>query len=343
MSVGTNLASITAVGACGPNGFNSVQLSMCARSGCYEPRTTSIGGALTEPVGMCLAGGLADQVGYDRMLALSVPAALEAGHPLTKATPLLMALPSPGRADDDQRFETSFVRDLAARTGLPIDVERSAVFRHGHRGALAAIERAVAMLDECDRVLVGGASSYCHPGVVHELDRRGTLHIPGQGGGVTPGEASAFLVLERDGDDALAHVVAIAHGQDDAAGCNAAVGHAWTQTVHDALGRGRDGMGSTQHEVGWVLNDVTAEHARIHEWTRVAMRTQLANCPSNRLADMMGDVEAASGTVLAALACTWWRLGCAPNSAARALIALSEGHAGSGRSALVIARAEERS
>ncbi|MBW2528125.1 MAG: hypothetical protein JRI23_28355 [Deltaproteobacteria bacterium] len=72
--------------------------------------------------------------------------------------------------------------------------------------------------------------------------------------------------------------------------------------------------------IEWVLTDVTHERARAVEWARVAAHSLPDEAVQSRFTDTLGEVGAASAAVLAALACGYWALGCAPGRAA--LIAL---------------------
>ena len=72
--------------------------------------------------------------------------------------------------------------------------------------------------------------------------------------------------------------------------------------------------------VEWVLSDVNNASSRVHEWQEVARRALPRDRVELRMVDHLGDLGAATGAMLAAMACTWWRIGCAPAPAA--LIAL---------------------
>jgi 3-oxoacyl-[acyl-carrier-protein] synthase-1 len=90
----------------------------------------------------------------------------------------------------------------------------------------------------------------------------------------------------------------------------------------------RRALGAARREVGWVMSDVNGEQHRVGEWSKVEVRCELTpeRVRHDRLPDEAGDVGAASGALMLAIACTSWEVGCAPAGAA--LFALcSEGPA----------------
>src|SRR4051794_34899728 len=120
---------------------------MCARARKLLPCPTSFVDKRGVSVGLCLAGGLAEDLGgVPRLLALARPALREAVQGARLANlPLVLALPEAGRPDDDPRYESGFIATLAAEAQAPIDVARSKVVRAGHAGGALALEAALAL------------------------------------------------------------------------------------------------------------------------------------------------------------------------------------------------------
>ena len=124
------LCQILGVGARGPLGLNALQIAMCGRAGKIEPRRTRFTDKHGNSIGAVRARFLPDDLhGYDRLLALAVPALIEAAKALVNSAyappyPLFLALSEPGRPDDDSRFGPEILADLARRSGIPIDLER---------------------------------------------------------------------------------------------------------------------------------------------------------------------------------------------------------------------------
>jgi 3-oxoacyl-[acyl-carrier-protein] synthase-1 len=319
--------SIFGVGARGPLGMNALQVAMCARAGKLTPSTTGFVDKRGQHVGMCLDGTLDETLhGCDRLVKLGAPALAEAvahagarlgesGAKLDKPA-LFLALPEPGRPDDDLRLNGDVLAALAGEARVAVDLERSRVVRAGQAGGALALEAALA--SGAPWAIVGGLDGYYHPGVLRWLDEECRLHALGAENGFIPSEGAAFLVLGARGprDAALGSVV---HAQGTLETTvtrdEPNIAAAMTALVHDLVPRSR---------IDWVLCDVNGERHRVREWSMVAMRTDLAHLPEQRMPDLVGDLGAATGATAAAMACSLWQTRCAPGSAA--IVALhSEG------------------
>src|SRR5690349_21811968 len=126
--VSSDAAAVLSVGARSALGASARQLAACARAGMLSPRSTHFVDARGRSVGMCVAPGLPDDVvGYERMLRLASAALREAAPANAPPLAVVLALPEEGRADDDPRFATSFVADLARRAGVALDLDRSVI------------------------------------------------------------------------------------------------------------------------------------------------------------------------------------------------------------------------
>lgn len=346
--------SVIAVGARSPLGLNSLQGAMCARARKLEPRETDLVDGHGHGAGVCLAVGVPPEPrGFDRLVAIAAPAlheahhAIEVEHPL----PLVLALPEQERPDNDPRLSTELLPALAARSGVPIDLARSQLVRVGNAGGAVAIEAAAAMLvaGAAPAVIVGGVDSYYHPAVIAQLDEGARLHAIGVENGFIPGEGAAFAVLALEGalrreaprsarDPAASARGAPAHGRPRAVirgrsvvcpggpvatvvsvrtGLEETVGTdqpnlaaAMTQIVRHVI------VASGRGSAAWVLSDLNGERHRLKEWEKVAARVPLARpAVHQRLPDEMGDLGAATGIMILAVASVWWRAGCAAQPA----------------------------
>src|SRR6185503_15106128 len=135
------LCQIISVGARGPLGLSALQVALCVRAGKLEPRRTSFLDKRGATVGAARAVCLPDTLhGYERLLALGAPALREAALGLPGPLPLFLALPEPGRPDDDPRLGPAMIEELARRSEIPIDAARSQVVRAGHAGAGLLLE-----------------------------------------------------------------------------------------------------------------------------------------------------------------------------------------------------------
>jgi 3-oxoacyl-[acyl-carrier-protein] synthase-1 len=338
------ICEILGVGARGPLGLNALQIAMCGRAGKIEPRRTRFVDKHGNSIGAVRARYLPDDLhGYDRLVALAVPALIEAAKVLIGGSfaapyPLFLALPEPGRPDDDPRFGPEILADLARRSGVPIDVERSLVIRSGHAGGGLALELAALRIAEGGRpqaYLVGGVDSYYQREVLAWLDEEHRLHSGTAGNGIIPSEGAAFAVLaastgEAGARRAIAKIASAVSAREDTVGTPAPnLAAAMTRAVRDAatLAGGRP--------LRWVLTDVNGERHRISEFSKVEIRSKdlfQEGFRHDALAEELGDTGAASGALLLAWACAHTLAGSAP--AERVLLAL---HAeGQERAALVI-------
>lgn len=305
------------VGARTSVGLSALQVAMSARAAKMEPRGTRFRDKHGRAVGMCRVGGLAaDLVGHDRLLALAAPALREAWPgALEDRLPLFVALPEPGRPDDDGRFGIDFVEALQAQSKAKVDVARSAVTRAGHAGFAWALEAALATLGRPDAppaVMVGGVDSYYHPEVVRWLDEACRLHSLEAEEGFIPGEGAGFALLVRDPGALcalrpLAAIDRVLTGREETVVTGEPnIARAMTAMMH-TLGGGS--------ALRWVLTDLNGERHRAREWGLVALRGVLAEgAVEERFARAFGDVGAATGALLLAVACMFFRSGCAPAS-----------------------------
>ncbi|AEI63953.1 beta-ketoacyl synthase N-terminal-like domain-containing protein [Corallococcus macrosporus] len=178
-----------------------------------------------------------------------------------------------------------------------------------HVSGLAGIAWASAALQDgaADVCIVGGVDSLLDSTFLQAHLEAERLKIPGVSSGIIPGEAAAFLVLERKSDarrrgvPLLAHVDAVALEQEPPWTPEAPVrGQALTRALQAVLATvgGADGFGH-------VINDLNGERWRFLEWALIETRC-LGGLPRGwRLwhpADSLGDVGAASASVAVGLA-----------------------------------------
>jgi 3-oxoacyl-[acyl-carrier-protein] synthase-1 len=332
------IGDVVGVGARGPVGLSSMQLAMCARARKLEPRTIpGLRDKRGQEIGVCLSGGISlDVVGYDRLVALAAPAIAEAaarasamlgmGAEGQPRIPAVVSLPPPGRADDDPRMVGAFVAAVSDKSGVALHADKSSVVRVGHAGMAAALVEARTLLDAGEpAVLVGAVDSYFHPAVLRRLDEECRLHALGAEDGFVPSEGSGFALLVRTSTlprAAASQVPSVAcitgaaiaeeAGSADGNAPNAAT--AMTSLIAGALDRQARPPSGPE---AWVLSDVNGEHHRVGEWDLVSHRHGLlGRVAHDRFADQLGDMGAATGGVLLAIATGCWRAGAAPCTSA---------------------------
>lgn len=300
------LAWIVGTGARSPLGLSAAQVAMCWRAQKNEPRATRFRDQHGGEIGACHARALADTVhGYDRLLRLASPALAEAlPEALSQPVPLVLALPEPGRADDDPRFTDGFVADLAARAKRRVDVGASLSVRAGHAGGALAFEAAAALLSRPGgpaMVAVGGVDSYFHPDVLAELDLELRLHGSADDGFI-PSEGAAFALLarrRRPEQPPLGALRQVRCGVED----EPHLASGLTAILH-AMREGGP--------IRWVISDLNGEPHRARAFQLAEARALDDDVRHDELPDEMGDVGAATGAMAVVAACTWFEAGCAP-------------------------------
>jgi 3-oxoacyl-[acyl-carrier-protein] synthase-1 len=313
------LAFLVGAGARSPLGLSAAQVALCRRARKNEPRATRFRDRLGGEIGACHARCLPDTIhGYDRLLRLASPALAEAlPEGLAEPVPLVVALPEPGRADDDARFTDGFVRDLAARSKRRIDVAASLSVRAGHAGGALAFEAALGMMARPGGpalVAVGGVDGYFHPDVLADLDAELRLHGSADDGFI-PSEGAAFVLLARRRQElpALGTLRQVRCGIEE----EPHLASGLTELLHAV----REEAARESGPVRWVISDVNGESHRVRAFQLAAMRALDVELFHDALPDEMGDVGAASGPMAAVIACTLFEAGCAP--AGEVLVVLS--------------------
>jgi 3-oxoacyl-[acyl-carrier-protein] synthase-1 len=205
-----------------------------------------------------------------------------------------------------------FVPELLRRSGLSFASVRT--FEAGHAGMFLAAAEASAMLaaGHATSVLVAGVDSWVDPDRLVELDRAYRAKSNRNVDGFVPGEAATALLLEPPSSSRtpLAILRAVATGREPAAstGDRQSTGVGLCDAV-------RSSLSGLPGPVGWVLCDLNGESYRGFEWgilrARLASRFE-GDPPLCHPAECYGDVGAASGGALVAVACSAFRRGWAP-------------------------------
>ena len=246
-----------------------------------------------------------------RMLRLAHVALDEALKPLAdyeKSIPLLLALPE---HHTTQPLEPkSFLSKLARQTKAKLDLPRSVAAPNGRAAGLMAFRRATAMLEahEADFVLVGGIDSLIDLYVLGTLDMQERIRNEVNSDGFSPGEGAAFLLLTRadtvakQGLRPLAQVLGSAIGHEP--------GHLYAQEPY--LGEGLANTFSSllaeappPSPIGCVYASLNGERYWGKEFGVARIRNSAAFITDHQMehpAECFGDLGAAHGTMLAALA-----------------------------------------
>jgi 3-oxoacyl-(acyl-carrier-protein) synthase len=113
----------------------------------------------------------------------------------------LAALGQPGRPAESRRaeYEKHLAAAIATSSGLFVDPRATGVLFQDQTPMTEAFQFATAWLRQrvVDRVVVGGADSALEPSDLSAFDHFGLLKTKDRPTGFLPGEAAAFLLLER--------------------------------------------------------------------------------------------------------------------------------------------------
>lgn len=266
-----------------------------------------------QPARLALAQYLpSDLVGLDRLLALAIPAAREALAPLPRvavrrlSTWLGVAPSRPGWSD---ALEYSLANRLVTALGNLVPEPSVRVLPTGHASVLIGISQAAEQIarGELDYALVGGVDSYAPVETLAWLDAKRRLLSEENSDGFIPGEAAGFCLLaalDMVGEIGLplrAEVSATAVAEEPypftSEGICTAEG--LTRAVSQALSHG--------DTADWTICDLNGESFRAQEWAYAYLRTAKSHGEPLQVwhpADCLGDVGAASGAVLVAIACS---------------------------------------
>jgi 3-oxoacyl-[acyl-carrier-protein] synthase-1 len=303
--------AVWSLGASSPLGIDARQTTLFWRAGKANPRGTPFRDKTGVSVGAIRQERLPDDlVGYERMLALAIPALEEAlasapAHTVgERKTVLLLSLPEPYEGEDE-RIGARLLVELAAAHRLDLD-DRSAAVRVGRAGVTALLGRAQ-MFGGDVRVIVGGVDSYYDGARIATLDNGYRLLSERSGNGFIPSEAAAFACVaprtkRAAGEVPLATVRFVATGEEDLDGPPVAA--CLTKLLADPR---------IPSPVPWMLTDMNGERHRLKELTYATMRNRVRvdqdATVTQHVPSELGDVGAASGAVFLVLATLGMRLG----------------------------------
>ncbi|RKG86906.1 hypothetical protein D7V88_17015 [Corallococcus terminator] len=206
------------------------------------------------------------------------------------------------RAEYTQRLIPNLFRAMGVRAAPG---EHRVLF--GESGLLQALKAAVLQLetDRLDRCIVGAVDSLVEPQVVAALGQLGLLRTPANPVGILPGEAAAFVMLERP--SAASRRGAVVDALLDAPSLTAepfhrrsglhAQGRALSQGILETLDAVRDQGART----GLIVGALNGDAYRARDWGHALVQLRMAG----RLTDLrewspaasFGEIGAATGLV----------------------------------------------
>ncbi len=312
---------IIAVGMLTPIGANAEMTAASVRSGIstyaasnvlnkqFNPMTLSL---IPEDAIPALEEELTNQgltSRQQRMLRLATPALQQLGELLVEPVALMLCGPEklPNRRSV---VSDRFLKQLVVQTKAPIDLESSYVFPQGRASGFYALEAAMLMLESGrhKQVIIGGVDSFLDLHLLATLDADDRILAERVMDGFAPGEAAAFLLLKLA--DAETAVKIYPPGIADEPG------HRYSQEPYKGEGLANAVAeaisNAPAHSIKTVFASFNGENFNAKEWGVAAIRNQ-QNLDSDfsivHPADCYGDLGAATGPVLMALASIGMRKG----------------------------------
>lgn len=222
-----------------------------------------------------------------------------------------LGVPPPGRDGLEEGEDAEYARGSTPPDWLPAGLDRWVVRREGTPAALLALSDAMADLQSgaVEVAVVGGVDSLVHGELMGALLDEGRLKTPESPAGLIPGEAAAFLVLERPASARSRAVPALGWIDGVVTSGNPcefeperpSVGKETSDLLRRALGTASCGAG----RVARVIADLNGERWRFLDWAMADARSLSVLAPGWRLwypADSWGDIGAASGAAFVVLA-----------------------------------------
>jgi uncharacterized protein (TIGR02270 family) len=243
--------------------------------------------------------------------------------------------PEPRAAQVGERLLPLLVR----LTGLPIPHEHQRSFPADAVGFLHALEAARLALRQgrLDCCIVGGVDSLVEPERLRALKAIGLLKVPGQPSRMLPGEAAAFLVLERDRDARHRGAIVLASCEGIRAPAEppetwdgpARAGRALAESLAGTLASLPDGGRHTGRIIGCLNGHDRRAYAWGHALPRLETHTGLSQLPMWSPAEAFGELGAATGPVAVCMAVRDFARGVTASPAALVWLMGDEGEAGS--------------
>lgn len=336
---------ITGIGMVSALGHDAVTSCAAARAGLSRLRPVDgpllvdpESGELDKPSGHTVSGVTDGFWKLGRLLRLGTAALLDLLPPVAARPPartgLFLNLPSgfysreaerriwesavDEQPDGNEPFDADLRRDfyaervgpaLCAATGLTIAAENRHLYFGDATGFVSALSDAVAHLHDgqYEVCLIGGIDSLVEEDVLEALDFLGLLKTNAQPDGFLPGEAAAFLRLERDGR---------AHGHDNGSHVGITAGAVASESFHRLSGEraaGRalaDVMAASldidQPLPGLAIGNINGDPYRSYDWGCALVRLRTTHpdldVPTWHPAASFGELGAAAGPVAACVA-----------------------------------------
>ncbi len=249
-------------------------------------------------------------MGADRMKPLALAAADEAmqmNPRLQEAQlPVLLALPAP-RPDFDEKTGVGLARSIIEALPISVDKRSCAAVLEGHAGGVKLLLTAERLLADgvAPAVLVGGVESYRDLATLRFIERTGRLRTEDDALGWIPGEGACFLLLTTATNAARLGVSPVVTLDAAATSIEPKPWYSGQPTIGAALTEALRAVFVSPGVPVETYCDLNGEPWRADEWGYVYLRTArhyVEPLALHHPADCWGDVGAASGPMLIALA-----------------------------------------
>lgn len=204
------------------------------------------------------------------------------------------------------KFPSDFVEKLKEQCQAPLSTEHQRLLFSGRAGTLEALSLAERILYErdFDEVLIGGVDSYQDSKRLSNLENQGRLAALGVTDGFTPGEGACFLRLSKNPDNSLfgdmaLHSAKIAMEPGHFYSSDNYLGEGLAAAVNHCLAN------CQANHIETIYLSANGERYWAKETSVALLRNQnkmKEDYHVHHPAEFMGDLGAATGTTLVALA-----------------------------------------
>jgi 3-oxoacyl-[acyl-carrier-protein] synthase-1 len=231
------------------------------------------------------------------------------GHDRPPRWGVFLGVPHDTRPGVEEAEAAEFRQAAAERDLFPVCPAKMELFPHGHAAGLLALEKAAQSLEqgEIDFAVVGGVDSLLHGPCLYWLQTERKLKHSENPAGLIPGEAAAFIVVESEryargrGANVLARLAPVHTGRESVPAGKPTSADALTQVTRALF----DSLPADRRNVLRVVLDLNGESWRFFEWSLADTRNPPPAPTFRQLwhpADCLGDVGAATGPALLAVA-----------------------------------------
>ncbi len=276
-----------------------------------EPLTmTQIPGDFFDALGSVLNGDIQSDPYQARITMMAVAALRDLSLEDKNIIPLILGMPDANAVSYNAH---NIVQNMALNFPAIFDQKWCRVLLSGRTAAIEAIQLAYDYLYQSDvpYVLIGGSDTYHNDALINKLDLDGRLLSSGNSDGFAPGEAAAFLLLTRQPELAQVHNDRIIGIHKPAVTME--IGHLYSdKTYHgDGLSNAfrlaleNSNSDNANEAICYIYSSMNGESYWSRELGVACIRN--SNAMSKELtiihpADCYGDVGAATGSLLIALA-----------------------------------------